>query len=296
MLGWMVDASQSAKRVKRNQESNDSRNPWLPIFVAALLVLALSFIVLLFVVADKLGGDSPTPTPAPTGAVANPTATATAAATGETKSPTQANSSPTTTTPPATIGPGDADTTPLLACNNILVPLDKNHRLGADCEPSDLVAVPASASQGGQQLMRSAAKDAFLELVAGAAKDGFKLYASSSYRSYSQQVDTFRSNVAAGGLEYAERTSARAGHSEHQLGTTTDVASDSASFEGFNGTPEATWLAQNSWKYGFIVSYQPGTEPITGYAREDWHIRYLGKDVAKSVHDSGRTLHEYLLK
>ena len=296
MLGWMVDASRSAKRAKRDQESDDSRNPWLPIFVAALAIVALSFIVLLFVVADKLGDDGPKPSPVPTGAVANPTSTATATAAGSAKSPTQSNSSPSATTPASTIGPGDVDTTPLLACNNILVPLDKNHRLGADCEPGDLVAVPASASQGGQQLMRRESKDAFLELVAGAAKDGFRLYASSSYRSYSQQVDTFRSNVAAGGLEYAERTSARAGHSEHQLGTTTDVASDSASFEGFNGTAEARWLAQNSWKFGFIVSYPPGTEATTGYAQEDWHIRYLGKDVAKSVHDSGLTLHEYLLK
>ncbi len=300
MLGWMVDASQSAKRAKRNQESDNSRNPWLPIFVAALAILALSFVVLLFVVADKLGDDGPTPSPVPTGAAANPSSSSSSSSSAtaalNTQNPTQANTPPVATNLPATIGPGAVDTTPLLACNNILVPLDKNHRLGADCEPPDLVAVPASASQGGQQLMRAAAKDAFLELVAGAAKDGFKLYASSSYRSYSLQVDTFRSNVASGGLAYAERTSARAGHSEHQLGTTTDVASDSASFEAFNGTPEATWLAQNSWKYGFIVSYQPGTEPITGYAREDWHIRYLGKDVAKSVHDSGLTLHEYLLK
>ncbi|MEO6044160.1 MAG: M15 family metallopeptidase [Tepidiformaceae bacterium] len=290
----MVDASRTAKREKRELEATSTRSPWLPIFVAALAVLALSFIVLLLVVADKLGGDGPGPTP-PTGAVSNPTPTATAS--GQTESPTQATgTTPSATNSPATIGPGEVDNTPILACNNILVPLDKNHRLASDCEPADLVAVPASASQGGTQLMRAEAKNAFVELVAAAAKDNFKLFASSSYRSYSTQVETYRGNVAAGGQEYADRTSARAGHSEHQLGTATDVASDSASFEGFNGTPEATWLAQNSWKYGFIVSYPPGTEQVTGYAREDWHIRYLGKDAARKVHDSGLTLHEYLLK
>jgi len=249
----------------------------------------MSFIFLLFVVADKLGGDSPPPTPEATGPSGNPTAAA------DTKSPTQAGSTPSTTAP-ATIGPGEVDNTPLLPCNNILVPVDKNHRLASDCAPGDLVAVPGSASQGGQQLLRAESKDAFLELVNAAAKDGFKLFAASSYRSYSQQVDTFRSNVAQGGQEYAERTSARAGHSEHQLGTTTDVASNTASFEAFNGTAEANWLAQNSWKYGFIVSYPPGAEQITGYAREDWHIRFIGKDVAKKVRESGLTLHEYLLK
>ncbi|MEP6870811.1 MAG: M15 family metallopeptidase [Anaerolineaceae bacterium] len=290
----MVDASRPAKRAKRDPRSDEKRSPWLPIFATALVVVALSFIVLLFVVADKLGGDSPAPTPQPTGLSENPTAAA------DTKSPTQAGSTPSTTVPsttaPATIGPGEVDNTPLLACNNILVALDKNHRLGPDCAPSDLAAVPASASQGGQQLMRAESRDAFVELVGGAAKDGFKLFASSSYRSYSQQVETFRSNVAQGGQEYADRTSARAGHSEHQLGTTTDVASNTASFEAFNGTSDANWLAQNSWKYGFIVSYPPGTEQITGYAREDWHIRFVGKDVAKTVRESGLTLHEYLLK
>lgn len=287
MLVRMVDASRPAKRDPR---SDEKRNPWLPIFATALAVVALSFVVLLFVVADKLGVDGPAPTPLPTGLAGNPTAAA------DTQSPTQAASTSSTTAAPATIGPGDVDNTPLLPCNNILVPLDKNHRLASDCAPTDLVAVPGSASQGGQQLMRAESRDAFVELVGGAAKDGFKLFASSSYRSYSQQIDTFRSNVAQGGQEYADRTSARGGHSEHQLGTTTDVASNTASFEAFNGTAEATWLAQNSWKYGFIVSYPPATEQITGYAREDWHIRFVGKDVAKKVRDSGLTLHEYLLK
>ncbi|MEO6398768.1 MAG: M15 family metallopeptidase [Tepidiformaceae bacterium] len=292
----MVDASRPAKRGNENSESSESRNPWLPIFVVALAVVALSFVLLLFVVADKLGGD-PEPTPAPTGAAAEATASPTGeAAASTTASTTTAPVASATAVALATVGPGGADTTPLLACNNILVPLDKNHRLGADCEPGDLVAVPGSASVGGTQLMRAEAKDAFVELVNAAGRDGFRLFASSSYRSYGQQIETFRRNVAAGGQEYAERTSARAGHSEHQLGTTTDVASISASFEAFNGTPEATWLAQNSWKYGFIVSYPPGTEQVTGYAREDWHIRYLGKGVAQKVHDSGVTLHEYLLR
>lgn len=291
MLDSMVDATRNAKRGKRQPNSSDARSPWLPIFAIALTVLALSFIVLLFVVADKVGG-GPGPTPGPTGLGANPSATSSATAVAT----TQAVATPTATTAPATVGPGSVDNTPLLPCGNILVPLDKNHRLAADCEPPDLTALPATASMGGTQLMRAEAKTAFLELVDAAAKDGFKLYASSSYRSYSQQLDAYRSNVASGGQAYADRTSALPGHSEHQLGTTTDVASDSASFEAFNGSPEALWLAQNSWKHGFIVSYPPGTEQVTGYAREDWHIRYLGKGVAQRVHESGLTLHEYLLK
>lgn len=290
MLGRMVDATRAKRRPKDAEVGSQPSSPWFPIFVGSVIALALSFIVLVFVVADKFGDDGgglPVP------GVGDPSATATKA---NTSAATPATAAPTTPAPLVTVGPGDIDNTLLLACNNILVPVDKNHRLGSDCAPTDLVALPGSASQGGEQLLRVAAKDAFLELTAAAALDGFKLYATSSYRSFQQQIVVYQQNVAAGGQAYADRTSARAGHSEHQLGTTTDVASNTASFEGFNGTPDAKWIAENSWKFGFIVSYPPGKEDVTGYAREDWHIRFVGKDVAKKVRDSGLTLHEYLLK
>ncbi|MBA4181047.1 MAG: peptidase [Anaerolinea sp.] len=288
MLGGMVDASRPKARTTKAAVGSQPRSAWFPVFAGSLIAITLSFIVLIFVVADKFGGDGGG---VPIPGAGDPRPTATATADGATVS-----QPPTASQPPATVGPGDIDNTPLLPCNNILVPVDKNHRLGADCAPTDLVALPGSASQGGEQLMRLEAKEAFLELVAAASADGYRLYATSSYRSYQQQVITYQQNVAAGGQAYADRTSARAGHSEHQLGTTTDVASNVASFEGFNGTAEAKWLADNSWRFGFIVSYPPGKEEVTGYAREDWHIRYVGRDVAKKVRDSGLTLHEYLLK
>jgi D-alanyl-D-alanine carboxypeptidase len=144
--------------------------------------------------------------------------------------------------------------------------------------------------------MRTEAAAALQEMFSAASKDGFRLFAASSYRSYQQREITFQQNVASGGRDYAERTSAHAGHSEHQLGTTTDVASQTASFEALEGTPEAKWLADNSWKYGFVISYPSGKESVTGYAYEPWHIRWVGKDVAAKVRASGLTLHEYLLK
>lgn len=289
MLGRMVDASRPKSRSTNAAVGSQSRSPWFPVFIGSLIALGLSFIVLLFVVADKLGDDGGGG-PALPGAGDQTESPPTKPGNGPTTQPTTA-ATPTKT--PAPVGP---DGIPILACNDILVPLDKNHKLGPDCAPTDLVALPGFASQGGEQLLRAEAAAAFLELVAAASTDGFRLFATSSYRSYQQQVITYQQNVAAGGQAYADRTSAKAGHSEHQLGTTTDVASNNASFEGFNGTPEAKWVAENSWKFGFIVSYPPDKEPITGYAREDWHIRYVGKDVAKKVRDSGLTLHEYLLK
>jgi hypothetical protein len=113
----------------------------------------------------------------------------------------------------------------------------------------------------------------------------------SAYRSYDAQVAAYEENRAIHGDD-VDRFSARPGHSEHQLGTTVDVSSASAAYalEGFEGTPEAEWVATNSWRFGFIVSYPEGKEEVTGYAYEPWHIRYVGKETAAAVRQSGLTL------
>ena len=245
---------------------------WRRAFIASLFALGISLAILVGVLAARCGG-SDTPAAA--------------------KSPTPAT---TAATAPASPGP-DGDATPLVKCGDIIAPLDKDHRLAPDCAPADLVTLPATISYGGDQLMRKDAAQALQEMLAAGAAAGQKMFAISSYRSYQQQVTTFQQNVAEGGKDYAERTSAHPGHSEHQLGTTTDLTSANNNYglEGFEKTPEAQWLAANSWKYGFIVSYPSGKEAVTGYAFEPWHVRWLGKDVAAKVHDSGLTLHEYLL-
>ena len=61
----------------------------------------------------------------------------------------------------------------------------------------------------------------------------------------------------------------------------------------FHNTPEAKWLAENCWKYGFIIRFPEGKEDKTGYMYESWHIRYVGKDWAKKIYDSGLCLEEY---
>jgi hypothetical protein len=70
----------------------------------------------------------------------------------------------------------------------------------------------------------------------------------SAYRSYEQQVLTFDYWVGIGGYAQALRTSARPGHSEHQLGTTIDFGDGSAApweYEDWATTPTGAWLAQS---------------------------------------------------
>lgn len=293
-----------------------SSGRWRPLFITALGAVGVSVIILIVAIAASCaGGNGPSPTSG-IDVLNTPSATNTSPATAtSTSTNTPVAKTPSATATKATGGNNtggggngnsgdgngggdsqDTDNTPLLACGDILVPLDKDHRLAANCAPPDLVELPADISAQGAQYMRSQAASALEQMFAAAASAGYQLVANSTYRSYQTQVETFNYWVSVDGLEYAERTSARPGHSEHQLGTVADVGTASGHYlEDFTGTPEAAWLDANCYKYGFIVSYPPGTESITGYASEPWHVRYLGVGTASQVHASGKTLHQFLL-
>ena len=60
----------------------------------------------------------------------------------------------------------------------------------------------------------------------------------------------------------------------------------------FEGTKEAIWIADNCYKYGFIVRYPKGKENYTGYDYEPWHLRYVG-NIASSIYNNNLTLEEY---
>ena len=148
-------------------------------------------------------------------------------------------------------------------------------------------ALPSNYAPG----VDATAQSALNEMIAGAAKEGINLYVISSYRSYSTQVTLYNNYVARDGVAAADRYSARAGHSEHQTGLAFDLNSLEQSW---GETKEGKWLAANCHKYGFIIRYPQGKEGVTGYMYEPWHVRYLGKEVANNVYQSGKCLEEYL--
>ena len=135
------------------------------------------------------------------------------------------------------------------------------------------------------------AKKAFEEMREAASKDKITLWIQSGYRSYKTQDELYNNYVKQNGKEKADTFSARPGHSEHQTGYAMDLNIIDSSFEG---TKEAIWIEKNCYKYGFIIRYPKGKDKVTGYKYEPWHIRYLGKELAKKVYDSGLTLEEYL--
>jgi D-alanyl-D-alanine carboxypeptidase len=127
---------------------------------------------------------------------------------------------------------------------------------------------------------------------------GARLAVQSAYRSYSTQVSTFAYWVRVSGYAAALKSSARAGHSEHQLGTTLDFRSYGGSapwnYRDWATTKAGKWLKANAWKYGFVMSYPKGKTSVTCYAYEPWHYRYVGKQTAAAVRASGVTLREFL--
>lgn len=131
---------------------------------------------------------------------------------------------------------------------------------------------------------------AFYKMADAAAADGLSLWVCSGYRSYATQEYTYNYFVNDRGVAEADRCSARPGHSEHQTGMAIDVNTTSSAFEG---TPEAVWLENNCYKFGFIIRYPKGKEDITGYKYEPWHIRYIGREKAEKIYKSGLTIEEY---
>lgn len=132
---------------------------------------------------------------------------------------------------------------------------------------------------------------------AAAAAGAGTVGANNGYRSYGLQVTTYDSHVRAQGQEGADVGSARPGHSEHQTGLALDVvACDTrcGGLDGFGATAQSAWVAEHAWEYGFVVRYEDGGSPVTGYAPEPWHLRYVGVDLAAAYHEGGyRTLEEF---
>lgn len=173
--------------------------------------------------------------------------------------------------------------------------LDTNLRLKRDYRPWDLVSVSRANVAGSGTVRKLMIRD-LKALAAAARKAGKPLAVRSAYRSYDYQKALFASYVRTYGYGNALKFSARAGHSEHQLGTTVDftVGPGVPLSTRFGDSPSGKWLARNGWRYGFIMSYPKGKKYASCYGYEPWHWRYFGRDLARKIHQSGQVPRRYL--
>lgn len=183
--------------------------------------------------------------------------------------------------------------------DSLWVVVNKDRVLPSSYAPTNLVTpnLPLRLSANDSEMhIRADAAAALERLFAAATTDGIRLRLSSGYRSYPDQEQLYKFFVEVQGLGAADESSARPGHSEHQTGLAADIAPVSGSCDVascFASTPEGQWLSTNSYKYGFIVRYRPGTQAIVGYEFEPWHIRYVGAELAAQLQANGQTMEQF---
>lgn len=120
----------------------------------------------------------------------------------------------------------------------------------------------------------------FLKNLLDTAKaNGIPLYVKSGYRSFAEQKTLKTSYSVLYGAGTANAFSADQGYSEHQLGTTVDFTTVGlgGGLSGFDKTEAYTWLKNNAYRHGFVLSYPKGNKY---YIYEPWHWRFVGVRLA----------------
>ncbi len=175
--------------------------------------------------------------------------------------------------------------------DDTLVLVNKHNMLPMSFEPDKLVSI------GGDFKARPEVAKAYKEMIADAKEAGMAIKPQSGFRSYKVQSILYEDAKAAD-PENVDTYSARAGYSEHQTGLAIDMnVPDGGELYDFIGTDQAKWVAENCYKYGFIIRYTEANKNITGYMPEPWHVRYIGIDHAKKMKEEGMgSFEEYTAK
>lgn len=85
----------------------------------------------------------------------------------------------------------------------------------------------------------------------------------------------------------------QAGYSEMQLGTSVILKKKGISDQDFNQTDVYQWLINHSYEYGYILRYPQDKEAVTGHGYDATCFRYVGIDIATSLHQNQLALEEY---
>ena len=213
-----------------------------------------------------------------------------------------------------------------------LVLANKTSELESSYKPSPLTKLTCATLQSNRtyELESRAAQALYAMLAEMQAAGVSDIMVASAYRSYDYQETTYNNYVQEEmryisvdarrffGEDYikaeyldkgiyglsledahavVQTYSALPGQSEHQTGLCIDFITSSMGndlTEAFEETEAFAWLAQNAYKFGFILRYPKGKETITGYTYEPWHYRFVGREAATDTHNGGMTLEQYL--
>ena len=139
-------------------------------------------------------------------------------------------------------------------------------------------------------------------IEAAATQKSLTVKVVSAYRSFGTQGSLKQSYKFTYGAGSANKFSADQGYSEHQLGTTVDLTTPATgnTLLDFEKDPAFTWLTENAYNYGFVLSYPKDNGY---YLFEPWHWRFVGVALARKLHNEGkffydldqRTIDEFLV-
>ncbi len=171
----------------------------------------------------------------------------------------------------------------------------------------ELKTVMTTNSVGDEVEVEEKAFDAYLALKEDLEEnDGIFLELDSARRTVAGQQEIMDRFIEKYGADYAAKTVAVPGFSEHHTGLALDLY---FRLKGDDGQFTDVYYNEDMVQYpkiwekihaklaghGFILRYPEGREHITGYGYEPWHIRYVDSvDIAKAIMDRDITLEEYL--
>jgi LAS superfamily LD-carboxypeptidase LdcB len=160
--------------------------------------------------------------------------------------------------------------------------------------PSSLTNIPSQYVFGSDRVLQfqTLALPHLLKLLSDANTGPTPtLLVDSAYRSFGTQASLKNTYKVIYGAGTANSFSADQGYSEHQLGTAVDFTTPDigGGLSGFEKTDQYTWLQNNAYKYGFVLSYP---ENNSYYIFEPWHWRYVGIDLANRLHRDGKNFYD----
>ena len=169
--------------------------------------------------------------------------------------------------------------------------VNKFHYLDNTYNSDEMKKISNVYSYGDNQKVTEDTFNAFLDMWNAAKKENLTLIINSSFRSYEDQDEIYKTYYNLYGESYVKKYTAKPGFSEHQTGLSLDIAS--AKSDIFENSKEFKWMKENAYKYGYILRFPKTKAEITGFRYEAWHYRYVGKDIAKYMYENNLTFDEY---
>lgn len=187
---------------------------------------------------------------------------------------------------------------------NLLI-VNKENKLSKEYIPKNLTLVktviPGSVEVDRKIYLVDEVAQNWMKLKECVRENGYNIDISSGYRSYEYQEKLIEKFIQKKGLEETLKIAAMPGTNEHQTGLCLDYEKfyyeNGRIMSNLNESDIEFKIVKNiAHKYGFILRYPKGKEDITGYKYEPWHLRYVGKEIAKEIYESDITLEEYKVK